>query len=160
MENQHIDEVLIAVRRVIRATDLQSKHLTKTTGLTTPQLLILQAIDKQPDLTIGLLAKKISLSQATVTTIIDRLENRELIKRTRDYTDRRKVHIHITDTGIAMLEKAPPALQEQFINQFSALQDWEQSMIIASLQRLAEMMDAQNLDAAPILTAGSMETPE
>lgn len=157
MPDQTIDNVLIAVRRVIRATDLQSKHLVKKTGLTTPQLLILQAIHKEPQLAIGQLSKQISLSQATVTTIIDRLENRNLIQRIRSSEDRRKVYIHITPNGINILEKAPPAIQEQFIQEFSRLKEWEQHMILASLQRVAEMMDAQNIDAAPILT---IEAPD
>ncbi len=151
MSNNHIDDVLIAVRRVIRATDLQSKHLVKKTGLTTPQLLILKAIQREPQLTLGELARQISLSQATVTTIIDRLENRELIQRTRSSDDRRKVFINITQMGSDILNTAPPVLQEQFINQFNSLKEWEQSMILSSLQRVAEMMDAQHIDAAPIL---------
>jgi len=39
-------ELLIALRKVIRAIDLHSKHLSKTSGLTSPQLLILLEIDK------------------------------------------------------------------------------------------------------------------
>ena len=34
-------ELLIALRKVIRAIDLHSKHLSKTSGLTSPQLLIM-----------------------------------------------------------------------------------------------------------------------
>lgn len=156
MNNAAIDEVLIAVRRVIRATDLQSKHLVKTTGLTTPQLLILQTIHSNNDLNIGQIARRISLSQATVTTIIDRLESRQLIARTRSSSDRRKVHLTLTDLGLDILDKAPPALQEQFIKQFSSLKDWEQHMITSALQRVAEMMDAQHIDAAPFLEVGAL----
>lgn len=157
MQNNPIDDVLIAVRRVIRATDLHSKHLVKTTGLTTPQLLILQNIRDHAGLSIGTLAKQISLSQATVTTIIDRLEKRKLIVRERSQSDRRKVNINLTSAGATILDNAPTALQEQFIKQFSVLADWEQHMILASLQRVAEMMDAQNIDAAPFLEVGHLD---
>jgi DNA-binding MarR family transcriptional regulator len=156
MNTTAIDDVLIAVRRVIRATDLQSKHLVKTTGLTTPQLLILQTIQQSQDLNIGQIARKISLSQATVTTIIDRLESRGLISRTRSNSDRRKVHLSLTSAGSETLDNAPPALQDQFIKQFSELKEWEQHMITAALQRVAEMMDAQNIDAAPFLEVGAL----
>lgn len=152
-----IDQVLIAVRRVIRATDLQSKYLVRTTGLTTPQILILHTINAQQELTIGQLAKAISLSQATVTTIIDRLESRQLISRIRSASDKRKVYLELSDAGRDTLSKAPPLLQEQFIRQFSALAQWEQSMILASLQRVAEMMDAQHIDASPVLDIGTLD---
>ena len=66
----YIDDVLMALRRVIRATDLHSKYLAKTTGLTAPQILLLQTINKKSDVTIGELANDVSLSQATVTTIL------------------------------------------------------------------------------------------
>lgn len=155
MEN--IDDVLVALRRVIRATDLHSKHLAKTTGLTTPQILLLQAIRARSDVTIGELANEVSLSQATVTTILDRLEKRELVYRERSTKDKRKVHAHLTEAGVNILKDAPVPLQEHFTEQFRNLEQWEQAMIIASLQRVAHMMDAQRIDAAPVLDIGSID---
>lgn len=153
----HIEEVLIALRRVIRATDLHSKHLAKTTGLTSPQILLLQAIDSMGQATIGELADKVSLSQATVTTILDRLEKRNLVKRERSLQDKRKVHAYLTEEAVQILVNAPLPLQEQFTRQFLNLQEWEKTMIISSLQRVAQMMDAQNIDASPVLDVGKLD---
>lgn len=158
MEN--IDEVLIALRRVIRATDLHSKHLAKTTGLTAPQILLLQTIRDKGEVTIGELANDISLSQATVTSILDRLEKRELVFRERSTEDKRKVHAYLTEAGTDMLKDAPMPLQDQFARQFNDLQQWEQTMIIASLQRIAHMMDAQHIDASPVLDIGVIDRQE
>jgi len=152
-----IEEVLVALRRVIRATDLHSKHLAKTTSLTAPQILLLQTIRDKGQVTIGELANEISLSQATVTTILDRLEKRTLIYRERSAQDKRKVHAHLTDKGIEVLKDAPIPLQEHFTRQFSDLQNWEQTMIISSLQRIAQMMDAQHIDASPVLDVGTLD---
>jgi DNA-binding MarR family transcriptional regulator len=152
-----IDQVLVALRRVIRATDLHSKHLAKTTGLTAPQILLLQAIRDNDNVTIGELANDISLSQATVTTILDRLEKRKLVCRERSTTDKRKVHTYLTDLGIEILKDAPMPLQDHFTRQFGDLQEWEQTMIISSLQRVAQMMDAQHIDASPVLDIGTLD---
>ncbi len=152
-----INEVLVALRRVIRATDLHSKHLAKTTGLTAPQILLLQTIRDKGEVTIGELANKMSLSQATVTTILDRLEKRSLVFRERSTQDKRKVHAYLTDEGFEMLKGAPMPLQEQFARQFSDLHEWEQTMIISSLQRVAQMMDAQHIDASPVLDIGKLD---
>lgn len=152
-----VESVLIALRRVIRATDLHSKYLAKTTGLTAPQILLLQAVRDKGQVTIGELAQDVSLSQATVTTILDRLEKRELVYRVRSTTDKRKVHAHLTELGKETLEHAPMPLQEQFKEQFANLQDWEQTMIISSLQRVATMMDAQDIDASPVLDLGILD---
>lgn len=152
-----IEDVLIALRRVIRATDLHSKHLAKTTGLTAPQILLLQSIRNRGQVTIGELANDISLSQATVTTILDRLEKRGFVYRQRSEQDKRKVHAFLTDSGEEILKDAPTPLQEHFTDRFNTLEPWEQSMILASLQRVASMMDAQNLDASPVLDVGILD---
>ncbi|MDX5299614.1 MAG: MarR family transcriptional regulator, partial [Gammaproteobacteria bacterium] len=91
----------------------------------------------------------------TVTTIIDRLELRGLIVRERSQADKRKVHALLTEAGNELLDRAPRPLQDAFIQRFQALEDWEQNMIIASLQRVAQMMDAGQVDAAPLLDVGA-----
>lgn len=152
-----IEEVLISLRRVIRATDLHSKHLAKTTGLTAPQMLLLQTIRNRGQLSISELANIMSLSQATVTSILDRLEKRNLTFRERSTTDKRKVHVHLTPEADNVLQEAPIPLQEHFTRQFNDLQQWEQTMIISSLQRVAQMMDAQHIDASPVLDVGLLD---
>jgi DNA-binding MarR family transcriptional regulator len=152
-----INDVLTALRRVIRATDLHSSHLSRTTGLTAPQLLLLQAIQSREGTTIGELAKQISLSQATVSSILDRLERRGLIYRERSTQDKRKVHAHLTVSGVEVLRDKPLPLHEHFSRQFAELQEWEQTMIISALQRIACMMNAQDLDASPILEVGPLD---
>jgi len=151
------EEVLVSIRRVIRATDLQSKQLAKISGLTAPQIMLMRAINKHPNATIREIADNINLSQATVTTIIDRLEKRELVVRIRSQTDRRKVHVALTESGVIAIDTAPTLLQGHFVDRFSALAEWEQNMIIASLQRVAEMMDAQDIEAAPMLEVGALD---
>ena len=150
------DQVLVALRRVIRATDLHSKRLSKHAGLTGPQLLIMRTIRDLGEVTIGTIAEQVSLSQATVTTILDRLEHRELVYRVRSTRDKRKVHAHLTEKGEDILARAPNPLQEDFIEKFQSLEEWEQTMILSSLQRVANMMNADDIDASPVLTVGSM----
>ena len=101
-----------------------------------------------------------SLSQATVTTILDRLEKKALVIRERSTSDRRKVLVYLSDNALEILKDAPLPLQEQFTRQFSDLQDWEQLMIISSLSRIAQMMDAQHIDAAPVLDVGTLDRQE
>lgn len=152
--------VLVALRRVIRATDLHSKRLSKHAGLTGPQLLIMRSIRELGEVTIGTIADKVSLSQATVTTILDRLEHRDLVYRVRSTQDKRKVHAHLTEQGTRILAQAPNPLQEEFTQKFQSLAEWEQTMILASLQRVANMMDADEIDAAPLLAVGSVLTDD
>jgi len=148
------EEVLVALRRIIRATDSHSKRLSKEFGLTTPQLLIMQSIRDLGDVTIRLLSNEVNLSQPTVTTILDRLEDRGLVSRRRSEEDKRKVYTTLTREGKKILKNAPAPIQEEFINSFQGLNDWEQSLMLSTIQRVAAMMDAGKIDAAPLLDVG------
>ncbi len=145
------EELLISIRKVIRAIDLHSKQLTKSSGLTGPQLLIMREIASTDGVTASQIAKAINLSAATVTNILDRLESRGLIQRVRSSEDKRRVSLFLSEAGKNCLVDAPKPLQEHFIQKFCRLEDWEQSQLLSSMQRIAIMMDADDLDASPML---------
>lgn len=148
------DEVLVSLRRIIRATDLHSRKLGKETGLTAPQLVIIKAVGSLTEPTVSDVAKAVSLSLATVTTILNRLETNQLVQRTRSKVDRRQVIVTLTPSGEAMRLQAPKPLQDRFVDRFTKLESWEQHHIVAALERVATMMDAEDLDAAPLLLSG------
>ena len=153
---QKYDELLVSLRKVIRAIDLHSKQLNKTSGLTGPQLLIMNEVAHTDGITASLIAQNVNLSPATVTNILDRIENRELVTRVRSQLDKRRVSLYLTERGKEILNKAPQPLQEHFIEKFSALEEWEQSLLLSSMQRIAAMMDADQLDASPLLEVGAL----
>jgi DNA-binding MarR family transcriptional regulator len=153
---QKHQELLISLRKVIRAIGLHSKHLSKTSGLTSPQLLIMLEIDKVSGVNSSQVAKNVNLSAATVTNILDRLENKDVILRVRNTQDKRKVGLYLTENGQALLLNAPQPLQENFIENFSNLAQWEQSQLLSSVERLADMMNANEIDAAPLLELNAM----
>jgi len=154
------DQVIVALRRITRAIDLHSRGLMQEIGLTSPQLASLQAIARLQPITVGALAKSIHLSQATLTGIMTRLESRGLVTRTRSGTDRRAVVIELTDQGREILDQAPSLLQDSFHRELLKLQEWEQTQMLATLQRIASMMDAEDIEAAPVLAAGEVTLPQ
>ncbi len=146
------NEVLTVLRQIIRATDMYSKKLSRDTSLTVPQLVVLRAIDEMGEVTMRSLSANVSLSQATVTTILDRLESRNLVERYRSTRDKRIVHAKLSSEGAQMLKNSPPLLQEEFAQTFSLLTKTRQTEIIAALQEVARMMGADEIDASPVLT--------
>jgi DNA-binding MarR family transcriptional regulator len=148
--------VLTSLRQIIRALDVRSRYLAKTVGLTVPQLVVLTAIDESPEITAGQIAEVVSLSQATVTSIIDRLESRGLVSRVRSEHDRRKVWIGITGEGKSLLEASPTILHEEFVKAFDKLEEWEQTQILSSLQRVARMMNAQSLNDSLLVVSDDL----
>lgn len=150
------EELLVALRRIIRAIDMRSRQLNKEVGLTGPQLLVLHKVGKQSGIMVREIADEITLSSATVTSILDRMEDRGLVQRVRSTEDKRKVGVFLTERGQQSLETAPLPFQEHFTNKFNNLEQWEQSQMVATLQRIASMMDAQEVDAAPLLELGNI----
>ncbi|MDA3833968.1 MAG: MarR family transcriptional regulator [Spirochaetales bacterium] len=142
-------EVLRTLRKITRGIDLHSQQLVKSHGLTGPQLLVLKELSENPSITPSQLARRLSISQATITTMLDRLAKNGHLKRFRDTADKRKVHIELQEKGLDILERSPSVLQEDFVRTFSNLPDWQQTQILSSLQRVAQLMNAQNIQVSP-----------
>ena len=152
------DQIVAAIRRIMRAVDLHSRHLAEEHGLTGPQLATLKAASRLGEASsTGALARAVHLSGPTVTGILDRLARRGLVERSRDGQDRRSVTITITRRGEEVLAAAPSLLQDRFRAELARVEDWEQTMILAMLQRIAAMMDAESLDASPVLVQGPVD---
>lgn len=150
------DEIVGEIRKIIRAVDLHSKALSKDYGLTGPQLMILTEIGKSGQLSVTGIARQVSLSQTTVTSILKRLEQRDLVRRERCEKDKRKILLTISEAGWAILSTQPSLLQLNFVEKFNHLKDWEQSLLISSLQRIASMMGAGETELIPLLTSESL----
>ncbi len=133
------EEILVQLRKIVRAMSIYSRQLQREYALTAPQLVLLREIARQDDSPIGALAERVSLSNATVTGIVDRLEQRGLARRVRG-TDRRQVLIASTQAGRDLCETAPPLLQERFVAALSGLKQWEQAQLLSSMSRVAAMM--------------------
>ncbi len=151
------NQIVAAIRRIMRAVDLHSRHLAEEHGLTGPQLATLQAAARLGEASTGALARAVHLSGPTVTGILDRLAKRGLVDRARNGQDRRSVTVTLTHSGQKVLSVAPSLLQDRFRRELVRLEEWEQTTILATLQRIAAMMDAESLDASPLLVPGPLD---
>lgn len=153
------NDSLIALRKILRATELHSRDLAQSAGLTAVQLRVLQVIGETGCTTAKAIAVRMGVSQATVTALIDRLVRQGMVVRDPSKRDRRQIDIRITDKGASAVNLAPDALQQMFVGRFEGLQDWEQAMIVAALERVAGLLGAKDIDAAPVLTSGDIQQP-
>jgi DNA-binding MarR family transcriptional regulator len=147
------DEILRALRRILRRVTLHSRQMLRDTGLSLPQVLALRAIGEMQGghATQVALSRTLQLTQPTVTGILDRLERAGLVRRERSTSDRRKIGISLTDTGRARLSSLPTPLQEQFMLRLMQLSVEERTTLLQSLNRVVALMEAEAIDAAPIL---------
>jgi DNA-binding MarR family transcriptional regulator len=149
-------DVLRMIRRIVRRISEHSRHLSGEVGLTVPQLMCLKAIGELggagADLTVMAVAQRIQLSAATTSRVVDKLVRSGLVERTRADTDRRRVLLSLTPAGARKFAALPAPLQDAFIGRLLALPPDERAQILETLGRIAALMDASELDAAPILT--------
>jgi DNA-binding MarR family transcriptional regulator len=157
MESEIATATLKALRRVLRAAEGGTRRIAAATGLTPSQLLVLREIDARGEVTPGLVAQRLEFSHATVTAIVDRLVALDLASRSRSDQDKRRVLLAATEKGRRCLAEAPDMLQEIFAARFAALPAWEQAMILAGTERLADILGVREMDAAPLLDTGAID---
>ena len=157
MESEIANATLKALRRVLRATERGTRRIASATGLTPSQLLVLREIEAGKEVSPGLIAQRLQFSHATITAIVDRLVALNLASRARSDQDKRRVLLEVTSRGRRCLLEAPDMLQETFGVRFAALPAWEQAMVLAGTERLADILGAGDLDAAPLLDTGAID---
>lgn len=160
MDTEIANATLRALRRILRATEGDNRRLAAATGLTLSQMLVLRDVEAREEVTPGSIAQRLQFSHATITAIADRLVELGLITRTRGERDKRQVLLKTTLEGQQRLRDAPDMLQEIFAARFTALAAWEQAMILAGTERLALILGAADIDAAPLLDAGLIDRSE
>ncbi len=104
------------------------------------------------EVTVAMVAKAVQLSAPTVSRILDRLEKCDYIIRERSSKDRRRVCVSLTEGGWQRLENLPTPLHEEFLRRLETLDPIECLGLLRALERIVTLMDAEGIDAAPVLT--------
>jgi DNA-binding MarR family transcriptional regulator len=133
------------MRRIAQAIDVRSREIARLTGLTLPQLLVLEAVRSLGQVTTQELSREAAMSASTVVAVLDKLLAKGLVDRDRSIVDRRVVHTRLTDAGAAALRAAPHLLQPQFVAAFAALDQAERSRLAAALHSIELLMTSATL---------------
>ena len=152
-------DILRSLRRILKRVEAASGDLEAEHGVTAPQLMCLRAATRAGGLTQIELSREVRLSASTVVGVVDRLETKGLVRRRRDGVDRRRIHVEPTEAGRAVEAAAPEPLQLHLERGLDALPEAERVAIAASLDRLVHLLEAEHIDAAPVLTSGPIPKP-
>ena len=143
------ESALITLRRIMHVTDTNARALARRTGLTLAQMIVLEIVAEDDRTTPKEIARRSGVSQATITSLIDKLEARGLVTRRRSVQDRRLIRVTATEEGRRLLANAPNPLYAAFSDRFERLPEWEQLMLMAALERVAGLMNAETAEALP-----------
>lgn len=145
-----VAEIMDNIRRVFQVVNEQSKKVEGETGLTGPQVWGIKVIAEQGTIRVSDLARKMYLHPATVVGILDRLEKRGLVNRSRSQEDRRVVDVSLTDEGVSLVENSPEAASNKITRGLEALSFPELTVIHQGLDRLTDILDATDIPPALI----------
>lgn len=149
-----VADIIDNIRRVFQVVNEYSKKAERQTGLTGPQLWAIKMIDETAPIKVSELARRMYLHPATVVGILDRLESRNLVSRTRSKEDRRVVEVELTDLGQELVTQAPEVVQGLLVHGLETLPQEELLTIASGLEQLVKILGAQEIPPKLILSPG------
>jgi len=138
------DERSLAVLRYLRllgqAGEQFNQQLQRDHQVSLSQLACLNMLHQHGSMPISRLAKGLVVEPSTATGVVDRMEQKGLVIRTRQGADRRVVTIELTEIGRALAENSPPSVPRFLRIGMKELSDKEAKAVIDALATLVEML--------------------
>ncbi|NLE74602.1 MAG: MarR family transcriptional regulator [Actinobacteria bacterium] len=133
--------------KLCRATwSLTSRVARSLPGeITFAQFAVLEALDTLGPMNQRTISRKILRSSASVNVVVDNLERRGLVKRTRSKIDRRNVEVSLTPTGHELMRDVLPVYVSTVQSEFNVLSEEEQE----ELGRLCRTLGLQDTVSDP-----------
>ena len=150
---ERITDVIDNLRRVFQVVHGHSQKAIRETGLTGPQLWAVKVIADSGPIKVSDIASRMYLHPATVGGILDRLEVRNLVVRTRSHQDRRVVYVDLTEQGRELVSKAPEVAQGLLVKGLEVLSDEQFSRIAEGMEQVVRILGAENITPQPLSQA-------
>lgn len=103
--------ILRKLRIVIRSAQRHSSWIEKQCGVNGAQLWIMQELHVTPGLRVGEIAARLAIHQTTTSNLLDELQKKAYVIKQRDTEDQRVVRLTLSESGAALLARAPRPAQ-------------------------------------------------
>jgi len=133
---ESISKIVDLSRSFNRSIRHKFHHLMQDSDLTFPQLSVISMLEKHGEQKVSELSLKMGLSDSTVSGILDRLEQKDIIKRERTKDDRRVVKISLTGKNREFCNDFRQKKEEYFTQLLKNLSEQEIKDIIKGLEIL------------------------
>ncbi len=153
-------QIIIAIRKIIRAVGIYSKRLREQYGLGASHLACLKTLLEQGPSSFQQIAKSLQLTPSMITALVDQLSQKDMVRRAPSAKDRRVIFVELTPLGEETANQAPPSLQQRLLKNLAELDNAEKQAIHAHLSKIITFMQAEELTAAPLLGSGDQLTGE
>lgn len=102
---QQMDKIGPMMGKIHRAIRKELDSKFKHFNITPPQFEVLMLLWREKCLLLSELSRKLSRDGPTITGVVDRMEKKQLVKRSRDLKDRRAIRIVLTPKGLKLKNK-------------------------------------------------------
>ncbi|HVY29480.1 MAG TPA: MarR family transcriptional regulator [Polyangiaceae bacterium] len=133
-------EILDHLRRIVQALRESSRESERLLGVSGAQLFVLQTLEKSERLSLNALAERTHTHQSTVSVVVRRLVEQELVQSLPSASDRRRLELMLTPRGRSVLRRAPAAVQDRLVAGVQALRPAERRALAAALGKLSQAM--------------------
>jgi DNA-binding MarR family transcriptional regulator len=134
--------ILDSIRRLVRLLRVSDRQAQAELGVSGAQLFVLTELGKTPALSLNELAARTLTDQSSVSVVVTRLVEAGFVTRDRDERDARRLVLHLTRSGRALLQKAPPVAQERLMTVFDGLSDDERKHFADTFEEIVNSVDA------------------
>jgi DNA-binding MarR family transcriptional regulator len=136
-------DIVNEIRKLSRYLDKYSKYLNDKYNITLPQLLCLHELNKEDQINLTNLTKRLNLNNSAITGIIDRLEIKNYVQRTKVGTDRRAIHLRLTDEGRVFAEKTLQIFEDDCFFDKSKITRADGTNLIDSLRKIIGLLEPE-----------------
>lgn len=137
--------IVQGLRRIVKALQTYSQEVRSGYGLTGPQLWAMKTLQRNGRMPVGQLADALVVNQSSVSTLVDRLVRRGLVRRIRGQTDRRFVEIALTPRGRTLVADAPEAAQGRLLHALGGMGAPGVRRIRRAVDELVKAMEAADV---------------
>jgi DNA-binding MarR family transcriptional regulator len=134
--------ILDSIRRLVRLLRVSDRQAQAELGISGAQLFVLTELGKTPALSLNDLASRTLTDQSSVSVVVTRLVEAGLVTRDRDERDARRLVLHLTKSGRALLRKAPPVAQERLLNVFDRMPEEERRRFADTFETIIDSVGA------------------
>ncbi|WP_231147819.1 MarR family winged helix-turn-helix transcriptional regulator [Clostridium botulinum] len=134
-------KIALLIKEINSKINFKVTEELKNIGLTVPQITAIKFIAHRKQVTSSELSEEMSITKATVSGIIDRLEKMNIIKRVRSKEDRRIVYIVFSDEGLNLAKDIRDIMNNCFENIFNNVSEEELVNIENNLSSLLKVVE-------------------
>lgn len=141
------------IRRIFQVLMEQSRKIEHETNLTGPQLWVVKILKETSPMKVSDLARRMYLHPATMVGLLDRLEAKGVLKRTRSESDRRVVLIDLTEQGRKLEINSPEVVQDLLVSGLEKLTGQRLETISNALEQIVSILGVQDVPPQLIMSA-------